>query len=299
MEKILRVNLYNDGIGYVELIDTTTANLDKQSRVRFVTSLAAISRGKDKSKTPLKTFNRLKKEAEGATASRPMEFLPVALSGKKLGNIIGDVSSAHVLNKVLRYSYLDDNEIVYTNARALLNAGVAYKNIPFNTKEELKWFRAFRVKVPFFVHGHLNTHTAISKEAQSDRISVQGDYWLPSDLAKRVLEQKGLPKKLTRDIESSASVSSGFRKWMLNTASQNEVQAFLKSVGYGREIYSRAPYYFKYKEFVMTGWENDDATFRHLVREREGLPEVHKSWVQKETAEVAVALAKILNYKGE
>jgi hypothetical protein len=74
----------------------------------------------------------------------------------------------------------------------------------------------------------------------------------------------------------------------------------LKALGYPREIWSRAPYYFKMKQFVMTGWANDDNAWPHFLRERnayadDGGP---KNWTQPETKEYAVTIRNILESNG-
>ena len=66
-----RIELYGDGIGYVELLDSSKANTSEEERIKFVTSLAAISRGAKVSKAPEKTYQRFMTEAEGGKASRP------------------------------------------------------------------------------------------------------------------------------------------------------------------------------------------------------------------------------------
>lgn len=49
--------------GYIQLLDTRNSNKDQESRINFVTSCAAISRGKDESKNPEKRYKHLKREA--------------------------------------------------------------------------------------------------------------------------------------------------------------------------------------------------------------------------------------------
>ena len=72
----------------VSSIPTELANLCQETREKFVTDLAAVSRGKDESKNPSVRFKALLKEAAPNSkdditdgfqgyASRPMEFCPI------------------------------------------------------------------------------------------------------------------------------------------------------------------------------------------------------------------------------
>ena len=75
---------------------------------------------------------------------------------------------------------------------------------------------------------------------------------------------------------------------------QECVQQILKAAGYKREIWSRAPYYFKYKECVVTGWYNDPTTWQHSFLERSAKTHMWKNWTQKETREVVEAVLEII-----
>ena len=86
--------IFRDKIGYVtdeiSTVPTDLANYSEEHRIKFVTDLAAVSRGKDESNNPEGRYKQLLKEAAGnATpdneepmeghASRVFEFLPVVL----------------------------------------------------------------------------------------------------------------------------------------------------------------------------------------------------------------------------
>ena len=128
-----------------------------------------------------------------------------------------------------------------------------------------------------FVFNHFVTHTALSKETLSDRVTLQsGEYWLPSDLTERL----SLPSN----------------EWVLDyllNQSQLDVQATLKQLGYKPEIYQRAMLEFRYKTTVATGWYNDPSVWQHLLLEREAYPDQHKSWVQPETKQLAVSIRQL------
>ena len=320
----------------VSKIKPYQANTSWSNRYTFVTDLAAISRGKYESGNPSLRFQHLLKEASTnidcntinngglhtiksngkiASASRPLEFLPVVLKfeGNKIKLLDSELEITNY--NFFKHTYHEGNKI-YTNFRHIYNWLVHVENktveealtlIPFNTEEELKDFKAIRVSSPFIVWAQLMTHTQLSKESQSDRVSTNNSYWLPSDLITKI-------KGLAFDLEKYPELEEFYKGYttgyfgpdtqklehdtlvdiFLNKIPQNRVQKFLQDLGYKREIYSRAPYYFKYKEMVMTGWANDPETWGHLILEREAFPEHHKSWVQKETADTAKAIADII-----
>ena len=81
---------------------------------------------------------------------------------------------------------------------------------------------------------------------------------------------------------------------MIETLSQSETQYLLKLLGYKREIWSRAPYYFKYKEFVICGWKDDPKGFGHMLLEREAFDNIRTSWVQEETKVYAKAIKQLI-----
>ena len=298
------IDIYNDNISYltdeVSTIPTAEANLSEANRIKFVTDLAAVSRGKDASNNPPVRYKSLLKEAALHTPSRPMEFLPVVIDlysddyGVTLWKTDANVHSEPIIHKfndlldaqkLLKYSYLDTNPSnpygsiykCYTNMRALLNAGIPYENIPFNTPEELVSFRAIKLKIPMFVFNHFVTHTALSKETLSDRVTLQsGEYWLPSDIMKTTTQSDR-----NNILEHLLSLS------------QLDAQRLLKDLGYKPEIYQRAMLEFRYKTTVATGWFNDPSVWQHFLIEREAYPDQHKSWVQPETKQLAFSIRQL------
>lgn len=302
MEKI---NIGEHGDGHIVFLDASLANSSEEHRINWTTQLAAISRGNDKSNNPDKRFKALSKEAEGNKPSRPFEFLPVVVpsdfSDKDMGIDLDDDTG--VVN-LIRFSHFSkDRNLMFTNMRAIINAGADYNRIPFNP--EIREFAAFKIKAPMFVWAQIVTHTMLSTESQSDRVSEEQDYWLPNDLVLRLEDESNsdLVRRYTMDFIGDIYEPSEFVRWMTDHVSQNKVQGFLKELGYKREIYSRAPYYFKMKRFVITGWLNDDMSWPHFLRERnaykdDGGP---KNWTQHETYEYAYAIRTLLeehrNYK--
>lgn len=319
----MKVSLYNDGIGYVtdevSTVPSIYANFSEEMRVKFATDMAAVSRGKFESNNAFKRYDKLLKEAAPtryrqdavmshmniptkATASRPLEFIPVVLKFKYDGSCVDlelrnktlTVPLTIFVNRIGRYSFIDNGRL-YTNLRCLLNAGIDYDQIPYNDFKEVFPFKAFRAKIPMFVWSQFMTHTQISKESQSDRVEEETDYWLPYDFNSRLKDRcKTIRTLFQEELEIFLESHEAAVDMFLNHLSQMECQDLFKDLGYNREIYSRAPYYFKYKEVVFAAWSNNPDTFQHFLLERNAYTELHKNWTQREMAEFASGIRQIL-----
>lgn len=352
-------------------------------------------------------------ESSNGNFSRPGEFCPVICEFAKITDHMGNDSwvlidmeeneenfdkdanlyyfkdaaftNSTFINKICRYAYVEQYKhadnflILYTNLRALVNAGVPYNAIPFIPKIYYKQygvgkddlyiiiggektsvydisikyrvveyegvtvlvfkvkdlltsgytedaiiddfnkgncyvdnrysnFKAIKLKIPMFVWQQWPmTHTALSKESQSDRVSEGNGYWLPEGIIDRInnAKQEDIDKINysqefidLQTITSSDLPTANKTEYILNTflyvVPQECVQQILKAAGYKREIWSRAPYYFKYKECVVTGWYNDPTTWQHSFLERSAKPHMWKNWTQKETREVMEAVLEII-----
>lgn len=331
----MKLDIFGDGISYVtdevSTIPTRLANLHEENRIKFVTDLAAISRGKSESKNPAKRYEALQTEAAMSTASRPLEFLPVILRVKEFiddsngnlmyGLVLKDnqewyITQEEFLNDIMRYSYYKDSWL-YTNMRALINAGIPYSKIPYvgvETQELYKQFKAIKLKIPMFIWSQWPmTHTRLSKESQSDRVASQSDYWFPKDFKQRfksyvsrhrsldLIDDQGNPcvilytlQDTFETLEDEKDFNNTVKDDLLDYYCQSDVQLILKTLGYKQEIWSRAPYYFKYKEVVVTGWYNDPTTWKHSFIERNCEPELWKNWTQKETQQVLEKVKEVI-----
>lgn len=350
----MKIDIYKDGISYVtnevSSVKTNEANLCEENRIKFVTDLAAVSRGKSESNNPPARYKKLLKEAAPSwedavtkmyasadgvgsdytvtkTPSRPLEFLPVFI--KQDDYVLNIGNSLHTskfelfggwvtipyfdfINNLLAHSYTTQDGI-YTNMRACINAGIPYDKIPYNTKEQLKDFVAIKANIPMFVWAQVpNTHTAISKEAQSDRVSENTKYWLPEDFFDRIVQD--LPNIPTGNFPSDYDLNCLFQDAIkkikdnsdvnqrdaildiLLECGQKETQSYFKHLGYPQEIYSRAMYYFKYKEVVMTGWNNNPKVWKHLFLERNAMPNIYENWTQNETRQFVECIKQVLEY---
>lgn len=284
-----------------------------------VTSIAAISRGKDKSNNPEKRWEHLLKEAALGTAGRPLEYygavfevvfyshmvniIPYGILDEKYK--IKNMDTLDFINKISRYSHLgrlgDDRYILYTNYRTMLNAGWKVEEIPPLPEGWYKdGFKIVKIRCPFFVWAQLMTHTRLSKISQSDRVSGSDEYWLPDDIFIRIKNKReelsGTSLYYDRVLSNvKLNDRDSLLNSIINDVSQNDAQEFFKELGYPREIWSRAPYYFKMKIFIMAGWTHDPSSWKNLFLERGVYPEEwNKTWVQKETKEVVEMIKEIV-----
>ena len=315
-----KIDLWNGGYvtTNVSSVNILEANSCEENRIKWVTDLAAISRGKYEAKRPEGRYKALMKEAALGTPSRPFEFLPVVI------DVVYDENSARLYNpnnkqlitKMHVYSFHNSfggpmgyikGMTLYTNMRACINAGIAYEKIPYNTPEEIKEgkFFAIRGKAPMFVWAQVpNTHIFLSKEAQSDRYAPKFDYWLPEDFMERLKkycqEYKNTKEATTEMLQIGPHVcimltmqTDEDRIEFMTNISQNQVMLLFKELGYKTEIYTRAMYYFKYKEFISVAWGVNPKTWEHLFNERNANKDIWKNGTQHDTEIMVNAIKKL------
>ncbi len=318
----MKLDIYGDKISYVtdevSSVKIEESNLNEENRIKFVTDLAAVSRGKDHSKNPPARYKSLLKEAApqfdgngyiktSKSPSRPLEFMAVVLGVMFNNNIVNiyDLNTKEVIamfnfehfsNNLSKFGYLQ-NDKLYTNMRACINAGIQYDKIPYNSVEDLKDFKAIKAMIPMFVWAQVpNTHIMLSKEAQSDRVAENNNYWLPLDFRNRLYEHVSNNEIMFETCSKLLSFNN--KEDMINSLlkdySQLDTQHLFKELGYPREIYSRAMYYFKYKEVVFTGWYNDPNTWKHLFIERNAMPELYENWTQEQTKQFVNCIRSII-----
>ncbi len=366
--------------GYVEFdpgeVSLKDCLLSKSNLEEYVSSLAAISRGKEKSNNPEKRFEGLLKECSPSGSidflqgikhvdnikdyreqenvknaksrpSRPLEFVPVTIHAYEQAN--GEISESgkiittygifakddkteiglindYEFNNLLKFSFIEKIEIdnvetgydfnnlityskvrkylIHTNLRALINTGLDYNKVimdrPIQDYKEAK-FMVFRIKAPMFVWAQIMTHTLLSKESKSDRVTTESpmdkDYYFPEDLFfKYVNSLQGEDKKSIEDKNLTKEEQYEFMKnKLVNELSATEVYNLFKDLGYGKEVYNRATYYLQYKTFVLAGYVDRKTGldgFSNLLKERtnierlDGSGLIHKHWTQSETREL-------------
>ena len=338
--KDIKINLWNHG--YVKTIESkigckySEINESEDNRIKAVTSIAAISRGKDKSNNPKKRFEHLLKEAapnisfvdlENGNydniehiAGRPVEYCPVVLNifrDDLTGEVeIRDFSDKSIItileekfeNKIIKFSYLE-NKTLYTNLRALLNAGLTIDEIPFNPKNELKnMFFIAEVKAPYFVFAQMRTHGLLSQIAISERVVDSEDIWMPEDIFDRIKENENViwyimprlsalyDKEIMTHQLDLAIVKREIDRllYIFKSLPIEIVQTILKDLGYKKEVYQRWYNHMLYKTWIIGGYLNNPYQWGHFLLEREAYNNLLKSWVQPQTKEVAKALRKLI-----
>ena len=276
----------------VSTVKACEANLNEYNRAKFVTDCVAISRGQTESKNPEKRFKHLLTEAAPnycdntctGVAGKPLEFLPVVIDGNNLRHkeVVNCILSQDSLLKIFKFSYITEKkpDTIYTNMRALLNAGIPYEMIPYNTAEELKDFKVVKVKAPYFTFAQIRTHGQLSQVAASGRVIVEDELWLPVDIEDRI--KKGNYKYKINDLLNWKNVTAG------------KYEEILKTLNYKKEIYQRYPNQALYKQWVMAGWLCNPLMWEHFLLERGAYPEKYKNWVQPTTQETAIAIKQVI-----
>lgn len=149
-----RIELNDDGIGYLESYDFSTANISEESRIACISTVASICYGNPKAKGSISLYNRLANESAGLPSSS-FEFVPVLLPLSIAGTpLIVSTQKAIVYGyeNSLKYGQIvEDSMYLLTNLRALI-ADVGDKADQFyNTPEECviiaKHHRVFKAKI--------------------------------------------------------------------------------------------------------------------------------------------------------
>ena len=317
-EVIYDIQGFEDPInGYVTdfTYDAERANSSEEARINFVSKTSSISRGKDESSNPESRYRHLLKEGAMGTASRCLEFVPVLFEFEVYGNraILHlkdnkqvNISLDKFMNTIVKFGFIENMDrgmfLCKTNLRAILKADIPYEDVPYN--DVCKGFRVFKMQIPMFVFNHVVTHTMLSKESRSDRVVRlnKGNYWVPEDIVERirntdieerraVLLESGVKKAYykLRDTLDATKHYNSFILAMLSIPTA-DLMGLLEALKYPREIFQRAVLEMRYKETILAAWEHE-FTWLNFLRERGG-SEDWKNWVQKETKQAALTLAK-------
>ena len=327
---------------YVEDLsdDARNANKSEVYRINFISKISSICGAEDKSLNPENMYKYLLKEGAMGTAPRRLELCPVYFnfeihtsadgSGDRAklylkDNLEYDMDLCRFLNTIAKFGIVEKMDrglyLCKTNLRALVNAKIPYEQIPYN--EVCTGFRVFKLKVPMFVFNHLVTHTQLSKETRSDRVTLQDEteYWLPEDFIERILSfdvekylvsdgshygvgelmeelQGGMASIRSGELSKKGFTSRQQYNMLVRTLLDRDmctVRFMFKILGYPKEIWQRAMLEFRYKECVFGGY-TDQHGWYNLLAERGGLPSSNttKNWTQKETAMVAKALNQFM-----
>ena len=183
MNLLNRKELYNDGIGFVEGYDFSTANTSKDSRIEAITKVASVCYDKE-AKNKIALFNMLESESIGLPSSA-FEFVPILINKYKYESMWTDVDDMNMpyemfcfdMEKYGQWIETEKNVYLLTNLRACLNDNRKYsitKNTIdfktyFNTSPEdiqiiKDNFKVFFSKIPLFVRSQMVRHRASFQE---------------------------------------------------------------------------------------------------------------------------------------
>ena len=173
-------NIFNDGIGFVEEYDFSTANLNEKSRIHAISAVASICYQNPKALGSESLYNRLMAESMGLPSSS-FEFVPVLLdyenpkhreilkleysNCKKFGEILDD---RYLLTnyRALVYDFENDKDKFSFDIRTI-----------FNTQEECKiikeYFKVFLFKVDFPTRSQMVRHRISWQELSRRYVSAK------------------------------------------------------------------------------------------------------------------------------
>ena len=163
-------NIFNDDIAYVEQWDFSKANLNEENRIKAITTVASICYQNPKAVGSESLYNRLMAESMGLPSSS-FEFVPVLFDYLWVNNYFNMKSDLTLIDSnTLKYGefiYVDDNEYLLTNYRALVY-DVENMNLNkdilkhFNTQEECEiikqHFKVFLYKVDLPTRSQMVRH---------------------------------------------------------------------------------------------------------------------------------------------
>lgn len=174
----MKIDLYNDNIGYVELLDFSRANISEKSRIDYIQKIASICY-----KSPAKVFDeetgkgrviydRLYTESLGLPSSS-FEFVPVLIQSNTLWD---GMSSTYNCEKY--GEFVESDKYLLTNLRALLADIKEDASKFFNTSESeiaiiKKHFKVFKSKIPIFTRSQFIRHRVQWQELSRRYVSAK------------------------------------------------------------------------------------------------------------------------------
>ena len=176
-------NILGDNIGFVEQWDFSKANLNEENRIKAITTVASICYQNPKAVGSESLYNRLMAESMGLPSSS-FEFVPVLFDYLWVHNYFNMKSDLTLIDSnTLKYGefiYVDDNEYLLTNYRALVY-DVENMNLNkdilkhFNTPEECEiikqHFKVFLYKVDLPTRSQMVRHRVSWQELSRRYVS--------------------------------------------------------------------------------------------------------------------------------
>ena len=176
-------NIFGDEIAFVEQYDFSTANMSEENRIKAITTVASICYQNPKAVGSESLYNRLLAESKGLPSSS-FEFVPVLFDYLWVHNYFNMKSDLTLIDSnTLKYGefiYVDDNEYLLTNYRALVY-DVENMNLNkdilkhFNTQEECEiikqHFKVFLYKVDLPTRSQMVRHRVSLQELSRRYVS--------------------------------------------------------------------------------------------------------------------------------
>lgn len=155
-KKVDQIDLYNDGIGYVQLYDASHANESEEQRIYTVSTIGSLAYGNDEAKNPERLYEKLKELKHESC----FEFCRPCFTGYTINDSIRNKQ-----NDILWY------ERQYEDLSSLHKQNIA----------------CFRIKVPIFVARQFMRHRSGSYLEISRRYTknskVPFQFWYPENFS--------------------------------------------------------------------------------------------------------------------
>lgn len=176
-----RVDLFGDGIGYVESYDFSRANLSNDHRIGAISTVASVCYQSPKAAGSISLYNRLANESMGLPSSS-FEFVPVLI------DLNNKAAEYNVYKNDLHADYLtyiphclkfgervEGERYLLTNLRALMADVGDRADEFFNTEEECaiiaKHHKVFQSKMPIWLSKQFNRHRVSLQELSRRYVS--------------------------------------------------------------------------------------------------------------------------------
>ena len=145
-----KIDLNNDGIGYIESWDFSKANMSAESRIFAITKVASVCYSNEKAIGSISLYDRLACESASLPSSS-FEFVPVLLKPDAFGTSDNPFGPVPVNGSSVKYGEFIPEVGLLTNLRALMADVGDQADQFFNTEEECaiiaKHFKVYQAKI--------------------------------------------------------------------------------------------------------------------------------------------------------
>lgn len=178
------IQLNDDNIGYAKIFDFSSANLNEESRIAAISTVASVCYQNPKAAGSISLYNRLANESAGLPSSS-FEFVPILLEPGDIYSILSYSQSIYKSQKrqlsvekygeFIPHNNLEGKSYLLTNLRALIADVGNRANEFFNTEEECKiiseHFNVFQTKIDLATARQFMRHRVIWQELSRRYVS--------------------------------------------------------------------------------------------------------------------------------